>query len=176
MKGLIIYSSTTGFTEKYAKWLAEKLQADLLTINEATKKPDTFFEVYEALVYGGWALAGKIHKSKWFLDRLEHWKGKRLALFCVGASPSENVEEVREALSQVLTPKQAQYAKVFYCPGGLNYERMPITYRMAMRTFAFVMKRKHPEDTKMHRILSTSYDNSDPVHLDPIVEYLTITE
>ena len=32
MKTIIIYSSNTGFTEQYAKWIAEETDAKLLTI------------------------------------------------------------------------------------------------------------------------------------------------
>ena len=34
MKTLVIYNSQTGFTEKYAKWLAEKLEAKCLSVKE----------------------------------------------------------------------------------------------------------------------------------------------
>ena len=43
MNTLVIYSSQTGFTERYAKWIAETLDADVLSIKEAKKKQDTFF-------------------------------------------------------------------------------------------------------------------------------------
>lgn len=174
MKTLVIYTSTTGFTEKYAQWLTERLGADLMKVNEAMKKSDSYFDKYDALIYGGWALAGSIQKSKWFLERLERWQGKRLALFCVGASPAEN-EEVDVAMDNILTAEQKNVAQVFYCPGGLSYERMPFTYRLAMRAFAALMKRKHPDDEKV-RILSSSYDVSDPKYLDPLVEYITAKE
>lgn len=172
MKTLIIYSSATGFTAKYARWLAERIQADVLPVHEAEKKSDVYFKPYDALVYGGWALAGSIHKSNWFLDHLEQWKDKRLAIFCVGASPLEDNEEVNEFLENALSPEQKRYAKVFYCPGGLNYERMGLGYRLMMRAFAAVMKRKHPEDKKMHELISSSYDISDPKYLDALIAYL----
>ena len=35
MKTIIIYSSQTGFTEKYALWMAEELEADIVTLPEA---------------------------------------------------------------------------------------------------------------------------------------------
>lgn len=38
MKTVIIYTSQTGFTKRYANWLAEKVQGDILTIDEAKNK------------------------------------------------------------------------------------------------------------------------------------------
>ena len=38
MKTLIIYTSQTGFTKKYADWLAQKTGGDLLDLKDAQKK------------------------------------------------------------------------------------------------------------------------------------------
>ena len=38
MKTLVIYTSQTGFTKKYAEWISTRLNADMLTIQEAKKK------------------------------------------------------------------------------------------------------------------------------------------
>ena len=88
MKTLIIYTSQTGFTKKYAQWLADKVSGDLMDLKEAKKKRDVFFESYDAICYGGWAMAEKIAKVKWFLEKAEGWKDKRLAVFCVGGTPN----------------------------------------------------------------------------------------
>ncbi|MGL5440713.1 MAG: flavodoxin domain-containing protein [Filifactoraceae bacterium] len=53
MKSIVIYSSQTGFTEKYAKCLADRLAGQAMDIKEAKKKEDSFFESFDALVYGG---------------------------------------------------------------------------------------------------------------------------
>ena len=41
MKTLVIYSSRTGFTKRYAEWIAERTQGDLLELKDAKKKDDT---------------------------------------------------------------------------------------------------------------------------------------
>ena len=38
MKTLIIYTSQTGFTKKYAEWLADRTGGDLLDLKAAQKK------------------------------------------------------------------------------------------------------------------------------------------
>ena len=38
MRTLIIYTSQTGFTKKYAEWMAERMDGDLLELKEAQKK------------------------------------------------------------------------------------------------------------------------------------------
>ena len=172
-KTLVICSSQTGFTRKYAHWLAEATGADLLEQKEAAKKEDSFFEAYQAIVYGGWVMAGKVMKSDWFLGKAQSWKDKRLAIFAVGASPMES-PDIEKALQQLLTEEQKQYIRAFYCPGGLNYDAMKLPSRLAMKMLASVKGRKNAteDEKKMAAMISSSYDLSDRKYLEPVAAYL----
>ena len=79
MKTLIIYTSQTGFTKKYSQWLADEMKADIYDLKDAKKKDAAFFDAYDAIVYAGWIMAGKVVKSNWFLEKTPDWKEKRLA-------------------------------------------------------------------------------------------------
>ena len=174
MKLLVIYSSQTGFTKQYAQWIAEVFAGDTMTIKDANKKKDDFFEQYDALVYGGFAMAGSINKVKWFLEKANRWREKKLAVYCVGASP-DGAKDIEIALHNALTDEQREYMKAFYCPGGLNYENMPGPSKLAMRAFASVMRKKKDktEDEKvMAEMIQHSYDIHDIKYIKPIVEYL----
>lgn len=174
MKKLIIYTSQTGFTKKYAGWIAERVSADLLELKEAQKKGADFFEGYDAIVYGGWAMAGTVFKSKWFFDKASGWKDKRLAIFCVGGSPNEN-PDVEVMLKRLLTDDQKQYIAAFYCQGGFCYEKMNTASKLAMKMFVGSLKKKKDateEQKKMAEMISSSYDISDISYTDPIVDYL----
>ena len=50
MKTIVIYNSQTGFTKRYAQWIAEAAGADCLALSDAKKKDLT---AYEAIIYGG---------------------------------------------------------------------------------------------------------------------------
>ena len=84
MKTLIIYTSQTGFTKKYAQWIADEMGADIFDLKDARKKEKDFFDGYEAIAYGGWAMAGNAVGVKWFLDKSADWHDKHLAIVCVG--------------------------------------------------------------------------------------------
>ena len=90
MKTLIIYTSQTGFTKRYAEWIAEKMSGELLDLRDARKKSADHFKDFDAICYGGWAMAGNLVKGKWFLEKASDWHDKRLAMFCVGGSPNDN--------------------------------------------------------------------------------------
>ncbi len=174
MKKLIIYTSQTGFTKRYAEWIAESVGADLIDLKEAKKKNDAFFASYEAIVYGGWAMAGNLVKVKWFLEKAVSWKNKRLAIFCVGGSPNDN-PDVAGWLHQVLTDEQRTYIKAFYCQGGFAYEKMRTASRLAMKMFVGALKKKKDAtdaEKEMVNRISASYDISDISYIEPIVAYL----
>ena len=175
MKTLIIYTSQTGFTKKYADWLAQKTGGDLLDLKEAQKKDDAFFAGYEAIVYGGWVMAASVVKLKWFLNKAASWKDKKLAVFCVGGSPNDN-PDIEVMLKNMLTDEQREYIKAFYCQGGFNYERMNAPSRLAMKMFVSALKKKKDpteEEKIMTQMVATSYDISDEKYLEPVIDYLT---
>ena len=174
MKTLIIYTSQTGFTKKYAKWLAEKMSGDLLELKDAKKKTAEYFEDYDAICYGGWIMAENIVKVKWFLEKAADWKNKRLAVFCVGGSPNDN-PDIDVFLKKALTEEQKKYIKLFYCQGGFNYEKMNGPSRIAMKMFVSALKKKKDlteEEKFAVEKMSSSYDISDIKYIEPIVSYL----
>lgn len=171
MKTIVIYNSQTGFTERYAKWLAEAAGADCLTLSEAKKRN---LAPYEAIVFGSWACAGGISKLNWFKSNMGKWAGKKLAAFCVGASPMES-PEVAPALKRSFPEPEFQIGNVFYCPGGLNYEKMSAPSRLMMKMFLKTLQAKKGQteaEQEMIRMISASYDISDRKYIQPILEYL----
>ena len=77
MKTAVIYNSQTGFTKKYAEWISEATGADCFEIGTA-KKQD--FDRYDAIVFGGWACAGRISKISWFKSNMDKWLDKMLVV------------------------------------------------------------------------------------------------
>ncbi len=77
MKTIVIYNSQTGFTKRYAKWIAEATGADCFELSAAKKKN---LSAYEAIIFGNWTCAGGISKLSWFKGNI----GKQfLTLFYV---------------------------------------------------------------------------------------------
>ena len=172
MKTLVIYTSQTGFTKKYAQWIAEEMKGDIYDLQDVKKKEDSFFDGYEAIVYAGWCMAGNIVKVKWFWDRAAAWKGKRLAVVAVGGSPNES-PEVETFKKNILSDEQSRYIKAFYCQGGFDYEKMNTASKLAMKMFISALKKKPDEKSRqMADIISESYDISDKKFTEPIAAYL----
>ena len=71
MKALVIYTSQTGFTKRYAQWIAERTGGDIFDLKEVQKKDRAFFEGYDSIVYAGWCMAGKVVKVAGFWTGLQ---------------------------------------------------------------------------------------------------------
>ncbi len=172
MKTLIIYTSQTGFTKRYAHWLADETDADVFELNDVRKRAESFFADYEAIVYAGWCMAGNVVKAKWFLNQADKWKEKRLAVICVGGSPSDN-PDVEMFLKNIMNDEQRKYIKAFYCPGGFAYEKMNGVSKLAMKMFVSSLKKKQDEKSgQVAERISGSYDISDKKYIEPVAAYL----
>ncbi len=171
MKTIVIYNSQTGFTKRYAQWIAEETGADCLELSTAKKKNMT---AYEAIIFGGWACAGSIHKISWFKNNINQWAGKKLIAFCVGGSPIEN-PDVSAFLKNYFSEAELEKVNVFYCPGGFNYEKMSTPSRLMMKMFIKTLKAKKDktrEELEMIKMISSSYDISDKKYIEPILQCL----
>lgn len=63
MKTLVLYYSKTGFTQRYAEWIAEETDADCEPFDH---RDGVRFGDYDAVLFGSSVHAGSIRKLKWF--------------------------------------------------------------------------------------------------------------
>lgn len=171
MRTAVIYHSQTGFTKRYAEWVAEAADADCIELSEARKKN---MSEYEGIIFGSWVCVGSLSKLGWFKKNMDKWAGKKLIVFCVGASPADN-PEIEEFMKQNFDGPEFAQVNVFYCPGGYNYEKMTARFKLMMKVFLKAMnvkKDKTEAEEEMIKWISSSYDISDRKYIEPILECL----
>ena len=173
MKSIVIYTSKTGFTKKYAEWIVEAAGCECVELKKARKVK---LAEYDAIVFGGWCMAGGISQIAWFKKKLSGLSaaGKKLIVFMVGASPAESAEAVN-SLRRNFTDDEWSKVKAFYCPGGLDYDKIKGFSKMAIKMLLKILScKKDPteEDKKTLEMLSKSYDISDKKYIEPIVAEL----
>lgn len=171
MKTIVVYNSQTGFTKRYAQWIAEATNAQCVELKEAKKMN---LSEFDNIVFGGWAMAGTITKVKWLVKSKSKWAGKKLVAFCVGASPIEN-PDIDEFLKKTSAQDDFRNIKLFYCPGGLDYEKMSGASRTMMKMFVKMLnsnKNKTEKDLMQIEMLSKSYDIADKKYIEPIVKWV----
>ena len=170
MKIIVIYTSGTGFTERYARWIAEELGCEAVPLKSAGP---ALLQQYDGVIYGGWVMAGKISG----LDKLKKMKamrGKRLAVFAVGATPADSEEVIGWICAQNLTEGEQAVVPFFYFEGGFNFDRMGFVKRKMINMMRSSLQ-KRPElsssDVQMMRRMKGNYDGSSREFIEPLVSW-----
>lgn len=164
-KILIIYKSNTGFAEKYATWLSEELQCDLLSYE---KKNTIDFSIYDTVIFGAGIYAGSINGIAWFKAKLPELKNHKVVVFATGAMPPD-ASVVKETLEKNFTPQEAAQIQTFYLHSGLSYEKMPFKHKLMMKMFCKMLKKK---DAEAYETLRASFDHTSRESLKPLLEYV----
>ena len=173
MKTIVIYTSQTGFTKRYAEWISEATGAECVEFKQAIKKN---LSDYDAVIYGGWFMAGGIKNLDWFKNQIPALSaaGKKIIVYGVGGSPAES-PDVPKAMRRNFTEEEWNSLKAFYCPGGYNYEKMSGFSKFMMKMFTKMLANKKDaseEEKKMAEMISHSYDISDRKYIEPILAEL----
>ena len=108
MKKIVVYQSGTGFTAKYAGWIAEDLGCEAKEFK--TLKPGELAG-YDMVIYGGWIMGGMVAGY----DKVKKLELKNIVVFGVGMTvPSE------EVATKIAEQNQIPQERFFYFEGGYN--------------------------------------------------------
>jgi|AGTN01.1.fsa_nt_gi hypothetical protein len=166
---VVVYRSTSGFTKKYAEWIAEELKADRLDAKKTT--PDNIAK-YDVVIFGGSLHAVGINGLKIIKKHMPLFSGKKVIVYAVGASPQrENVlQEVKE---HNFNAEMADVA-LFYLQGGFNYSKLDFANKVLMALFWVRLKllRNRTSDEKgMLSAYAKPLDRTRKENIKPLVEY-----
>jgi flavodoxin len=167
-KVAVVYRSKSGYTEKYAKWIAKAVSADLFR-GEKVRIEDLM--VYDTIVYGGGLYAVGINGLKLITDNYDKLKDRKLIVFGLGASPVRPaiVDEVRD---KNFTKEQQETIEFFLLRGGFNKSRLTPGDRILMQIMRINLKlKKHltPDEKGMLNAFSHPVDFTSEKHIEPIV-------
>lgn len=173
MRIVVVYTSTTGFTQKYAEWIAEALDSDCLALKDMTKKD---FTEYDFFIYGGSLHAVGINGLKAFKERMETLENQKWIVFAVGATPVKD-EVVSQLMSANLTLEEQQNNRLFYFRGGFDYEALNLKNKLMMSLLKIKIKMKPqkdrtPDEKGMINVYDQRTDFSQKKSIDGIVAYV----
>lgn len=89
-KVLVLYKSKTGFSERYARWIADNLQCDLVELADFNKQS---LSEYQLIVYGGGLYSGQINGIGKIKRWMKEFSDKIWVVFATGATPSRKYNE-----------------------------------------------------------------------------------
>lgn len=172
MKTIVIYKSKTGFTKKYAEWIASYLSADIFDVSKITID---MLNSYDTIIYGGSLYAVGIIGIKLITKNFDKLKDKKIIVFATGASPSRK-EVISEVLNKNFTPEQQNYIKLFYLRGGFNYSKLNSFDRFLMTLLKWKIKRKKadeltPDEIGMLSIYNKPTDFTKVNNINEIITY-----
>lgn len=162
---IIIYRSKTGFSQRYAQWLAEDLGCGAVPLRDhGTLHLDTF----DTVILIGGLYAGSMAGLNWLKKQLPVLDGKRIAAVAVGCSPAD-FPDLPESMEKLFgsTPE----IRGFYCQGGLDYEHMGAVDRTLMAGLRSML-RKDPEKAEMLEVISKSFDALKRESLEPVLAWV----
>ena len=67
MKQIVIYKSRTGFTKKYAKWLAQSLNCECIPQEDVGGER---LSDYDVIIFGSSFRAGNVEELKWYKETI----------------------------------------------------------------------------------------------------------
>ncbi len=172
-KGIVLYQSKYGAAKRYAEMLVSAVPFDISDISKVDVRD---LKDYDVIVYGGGIYASGIAGLGFLKKNMENLSGKRIILFCVGASPySEKAfDEIRNknlkgALSN--TP-------LYYCRGAWDRDKMTFVDRDLCRMLYKAVSKKDPSEYETwEAALMEAYDTEedwvDEKYLQPVVNEIT---
>lgn len=171
MKSVVIYKSKTGFTKKYAEWIAKELSADIFDVSKVTAN---ILTTYDTVIYGGSLHAVGIIGVKFITQNLDKLKDKKVVVFATGASPSRE-EAVSEVRNKNFTPEQQKYIRFFYLRGGFDYSKLKPFDKVLMTLLKWKLKRKKeltPDERGMFAAYNNPVDFTRKSNIDEIITYV----
>ena len=173
---LVIYNSKYGYTEKYARWLAEELQADIC---ESKNLNIDKLKDYFTIVFGSSLYAGRHKGAVTLVNCFEQIKDKKVALFTVGmldTNSEENIISINKELDKIITPEIREKIKIFHVRGGIDSQNLSFKHKIMMK-FAHSNLSKKSEhaltegDKNFLSLYGKKIDFSDKKMLAPIIHY-----
>ncbi len=164
MKTIVAYKSKTGYTKRYAEWIAEELQCD---IKENASLND--IKDYDTIIFGGGMYAGGMNGVKLISKNLDKLSGKRLVLFAVGSNPGKD-KDIIPFWNRIFTEEQQKTMGCFYLRGGFDFNKLGTGDKILMNMLKMRLQ-KLENPTEDEKGLLAAYDTPvDFVEKDNITE------
>ena len=170
MKGIILYTSKYGATKRYADWIAEETGFDCI---ETKKAKIEEIKQYNTVILGGGIYASRIAGLSFLKKNISQLKGKKVIIFCDGASPYEEA-----AFQQIVGHNlkgDLSGLPCYYCRGAWDMEAMSFDDRNLCKMLQKAVAKKKPEDCEIwEKALmeagNTKHDWTGKSYIKPILE------
>lgn len=166
-KIIVLYRSKTGFSKRYAEWIAEDLACECRSI-KGVKLDD--LKDYKLVIYGAGVYAGIIAGLGKIKNWMEKSPEKTWIVFANGTTPHE--EGYEELLFKTNFRKgESRPAHFYYFLSGINYEKMGFFNRILMRFFTGMDARQNGTTRSAKQ---TSIDLANREYITNLLSYVRL--
>lgn len=161
MKKIVIYQSKTGFTAKYASWIAERLGCEAKEYKRVNSKE---LADYDMVIYGGCIMAGMVIGY----NKIKALNLNNVIVFAVGVTvPSEEV--ARKIAEQNQIPRD----HFFYYEGGYAPQKLSFMKKIMINMIKKSIEKKENKTADELHMLETfkGADNTDKEAIEDLVKY-----
>ncbi len=138
MRTIVFYRSKTGFTQKYAQWIAEDLACESLPATQVARQD---LSSYDLVIYGAPVMAGSIMGWKKFRSLLNKFPKAQPVLFACGLAPQNDEENLKNVKKQNLIGSDFNQVPLFFMRGGINIDRMSFLTKFVMKAIVMQMRK-----------------------------------
>jgi menaquinone-dependent protoporphyrinogen IX oxidase len=170
----VIYGTKYGATEKYARWIAEELDADLL---EQPKTKLNSLLKYDIIIYGGGLYASGIKGVELMTKNYNEIKDKKIIVFTVGLADPNNKEQFRPIIDRNFNDEMKENITVFHFRGSINYKKLGVLHKAMMAMLkSMTVKKPQSELTDEDKQLLETYgeivDFTDKAYILDLISYI----
>ncbi len=174
-KTIVLYKSNTGFTQKYAEWIAEELNCKAVSIDKLDV--NSLFE-YNTIIFGGGIHAGQISGLKSIKNSILKMTDKKIIIFATGATPPAAMD-TDGLKNKNFSLEEQERLQFFYFLSGMNYETMGIKNKGLMGVYRFVLrlnKDKSSVEQGVYDTLTKSNDHTKKEYINPLIEHVKLID
>lgn len=171
-KGIILYQSKYGATNKYANWLTEKTGYDCI---ETKKAKAAHLQNYDVIVLGGGVYASGIAGLSFLKKNISSIPSKKIAVFAVGASPYD--EKAIMQIREMHFKDELSSVPLFYCRGAWDEEKMGFVDRTLCKMLQKAVAKQNPDEYEPWQkalmcAVGQKCDWTDKKYLEPLLQFI----
>ena len=171
MKTLVIYKSISGFTKKYAEWIAEELNGDLFALEDIDQ---SIFQDYNTIIFGGSLhMVGILGVDIIKKNLNTSLKNKKVIVFATGASPYADDIQV-EVANKNFSNHEKKHLRFYYFRGGFDFSKLDLLNKFLMTLLKWKLmfiKNKTAEEKGMLAAYERPFDSTKKENLKGLVDH-----
>lgn len=170
----VIYATKYGATKKYAEWIADELDADLL---ERAKTKISDLSRYDIIIYGGGLYASGIKGIDLITKNYSEIKNKKIIVFTVGLADPNNKEQFTSIIDRNFNNEMKSNITIFHFRGSINYKKLGFMHKAMMAMLkSMTAKKPQAEQTEENKQMLETYgkivDFTDKAYILDLIAYI----